>query len=238
MLEGMIRPMVQNIPVYHFMKPDYFISLLSTSKLWLRRADLFRDLDEGVFAQSALNNPLRDAFPGLHLESNDAEVRRNQEIDRMCRFIHCWYAGETASELMWAKYGDQSRGICLRSSTAKIMAAVKALKHVSGGIHAVTYCDENNPAMELHSALPYCRKRRQFEGENEIRLLATLELSHPLLHGSALPGNEWPDHLNLDVDLQAMLSGIILGPSMGGGDAVRMADLVNTRLHDIPCSKS
>ncbi len=237
MLESMIRPMVQNIPVYHFMKTDYFVDLVSKSQLWVRRADLFGDPDEGVFAQSAINNSLGDAFPGFHLESDDTEVRRFQELDRMCRFIHCWHAGESASELMWGKYGDQSCGICLLSSTAKIRAAVKALAHVSGGIHAVTYCDENNPAMEIHSALPYCRKGMQFQKEQEISLVATMELSHPFLHGATLPGNKWPDHLKLDVDLRAMLSGIIFGSSMGGGDAARIADYVHTRLGDIPCTK-
>ena len=238
MFEGMMQPIVQNIPVCHFMRAEYFISLLSSSQLRLRRSDLFMDLDEGTFVKSALKNPLRNAFSGFQLESDEKKVRENQELDRMCRFIHCWFADEPESEFMWENYGDHSRGVCLLSSTAKIRSAVKSRDHVSCEIHAVTYCDENNPAMELHSSLPYCRKRKQFQAEKEIRLLATMELSHPFLRGADLPDNKWPDHIELDVNLQTMLTGILFGPSIGSGDAVRISDLVNTRLRGIACSKS
>jgi hypothetical protein len=47
-----------------------------------------------------------------------------------------------------------------------------------------------------------------------------MELEHPYLNGGALPNNEWPDHLLVEVELQVFLTEICLGASIDK-DALR-----------------
>jgi hypothetical protein len=214
MMAGMFQNEMRHQRICHFMKSKHCSSLLSSSRLWLRRSDLFNDEEEGLFAKSPLMDPLRSAFPGVILESSEEELRAQQRIDRMTRFIHCWFASEPETKNMWKDYGDEGRGVCLLSSTTRLLPALQPVKHMSHRLHAVTYLDANNAVMELHSSLPYCRKRTKYANEKEVRLLATMALEHPYLNQDTLPDGEWPNHMLVDVNLGLMLEGIVLGASM------------------------
>jgi hypothetical protein len=214
MIAGMLLPGTHDKRICHFMKSEHCSSLLSASRLWLRRSDRFDDQEEGLFAESPLAEPLRKAFPGLVLESSDEKLREHQQLDRMTHFIHCWFASEPETEKMWQDYGDEGRGVCLLSSTARLLCAAQPAEHMSYGLHAVTYVDTNNAVMELHSSFPYCRKGATYAHENEFRLLATMELEHPYLNGGTLPDGEWPNNILVEVDLRKLLEGIVLGASM------------------------
>ncbi len=238
MVAGMLEAETRHQRICHFMKSEHCSSLLSSSRLWLRRSDQFDDEEEGLFAKSPLTDPLRSAFPGVILESSEEELREQQRLDRMTRFIHCWFASEPETKKMWQDYGDEGRGVCLLSSTARLSSAVRPAEHMSYGLHAVTYVDTNNAVMELHSSLPYCRKRTQYANEKEVRLLATMALEHPYLNQGALPDGEWPNHMMVDVDLGVMLEGIVLGASMEQEDARKIREQVGLSVPGIGVTHS
>ena len=130
MVAGMLEAGTRNLQICHFMKSERCSTLLSSSRLWLRRSDEFDDGQEGLFARSPLKDPLRSAFPGVILESSEQELREHQYMARMTRFIHCWFASEPETKRMWQDYGDKGRGVCLLSSTARLLSALRPAENM------------------------------------------------------------------------------------------------------------
>lgn len=232
-------------PLMHYMKLEFFMGMLQSSDLWMRRLDTFEDdPHEGKYPaandhqMSAFDT---DLFAQIGATQSLAEMRASNDIQRQFVFIHCWFGDVFESKSMWEKYGDQGRGVCLRSTPSRLREAVRRTSDLGISMSKVTYLDEDVPIPTAMSFLPLCRKRKQFSSEKEFRLIAQIP-------PEALPTDKdgfliTPDrYRKVSVSLDRLLEAVVAGPNLGPDDLESLQNAVGTkvsgkivRLSEIKC---
>jgi hypothetical protein len=113
-------------------------------------------------------------------EIENRPVKFRTLIDALFKgtLVSCWYYSEHQSEAMWKLYGDQGKGVAIRSTVGKLK---EALSQAEGNarqkkifIGKVKYVDYSDP----HMTAPECKvdghiiplmKRISYAHENEVR---------------------------------------------------------------------
>jgi hypothetical protein len=208
----------ENIPIVHFLKADYFKTLLLERRLLLRRADTYEDdTEEGTYPEvnrtksSHADAQIETALPTR--KDRDAHVD-SQMIARSLAFIHCWYEGEQTSPYMWERYGDNGQGVCIQSTTQALQAAVGTPPvHLQCEVGRCTYWNARQALPEFVSSFPLFRKRKKYDNEHEIRLLAKIKSEHTPTNSEGhivLPLQYEP----LPVDLKVLVRSVTFGASL------------------------
>jgi hypothetical protein len=208
------RPEWIDLEISHYIPTEFFLKLVKTNKLHLSRLDSQKnDSTDGSFptanlaAPSGLNEQYYSAFPirrdpHMHIEQ--------QALARQLSYIHCWFKGHVESAQMWKDFGPNGTGVCIHSSTQRLR------KSLSSGwpldlifqMHECPYTGPTVQVPEFFCNIASVRKDISFKDQQEIRILAEVDLTK----GAApLPG---PDYKLVPVDLDILLSRIMIGPSM------------------------
>jgi hypothetical protein len=205
----------QSQPLYHFLKIKYFEVMVEKRALRLARLDCFKDdPDEGRLSDS---NAMQTSHLGAQLSQQlgvNAETEGWKQFingtQRELTFIHCWFGNEVEDEEMWEHYGDQGRGVCLKTTVRRFQASFDLWKPFYPQIHKVPYLPEDVPIPTIISSLACIRKRPKFAKEREHRLVIQLgfEECPKDPEGRLMP----PDHLMLPINLDCLLEAVIVGP--------------------------
>ena len=207
----------QDFPISHYMKERYFLQLLESSAFSTKRLDLYDDDPlEGLYPE-ANRQGFAPADAQLMEQMNakrDIEAfLQSQAIHRTHCYAHCWFGIPEENADMWESYGDKGAGVCVVSSTHRLRRAVITEPSVAHELGRVTYWPDNKPLPDLHSSTVMFRKQPRFSPENEVRLLSQIEMDY-------LPKDPegflspCPERLAVRVELDTVVAGIILGPSM------------------------
>ncbi len=183
------QPKDKNAKIWRYMDFTKFVSLLSTSSLFLARADTFED-------------PFEGRYLGVSLETYDDEKPRPLAEQKFIRSwnttlqkftaISCWHVSEYESAAMWKLYLKSDEGIAIQSTYRKLFEAIRTDTVLSLG--EVEYIDHIQVRMKGDIAMQsFFHKRRSFEHEKELRLLHQI-----------LPIN-WP------VDYKPNSNGLLIG---------------------------
>jgi hypothetical protein len=208
----------QDISIVHFLKADYFKTLLEQRRLLLRRADTYPDDTEEATYPEVNRNKSSHADTQIEAvlpirKDRDAHVD-SQMIARSLSFIHCWYEGDPKSQHMWERYGDNSTGVCIQSTTHALQAAFGTPPvHLHCEVGRCTYWNASQALPEFVSSFPSFRKRKKFDDEQEIRLLARIKLEHTPTDSEGrivLPAEYEP----LPVDLRMLVRSVTFGSSL------------------------
>jgi hypothetical protein len=208
----------QDIPIVHFLKAEYFKSVLSECRILLRRADTYPDdTEEASYPElnrsqsSPADTQIEAAFPTV---SDRAARMDSQMVARSLSYIHCWYEGDPRSALMWERYGENGKGVCIKSTTRALQAAIGTPPpHLHCEIGRCTYWGENQALPVMISSFPAFRKRRKYDDEEEIRLLARIKPEHIPTDSEGCI-KVAPQFEALPVDLQVMVCSVTLGALM------------------------
>jgi hypothetical protein len=158
-----------------------FISLITTNRLFLCRVDKFKDKLEGTLPAINLKNRLLIYANVLeHIESQpDSENARKilfENIDiatqnmRTGTYVNCWHMNRYESAAMWDLYRDGQHAIAVQTTYRKLIDTLPS------GVFAgeVKYIDYNTTLMpENNLFFPIMHKRKSFEHEKEIRVVAS-----------------------------------------------------------------
>lgn len=227
----------------HYIRLDYFRCILEASALWLKRLDLYGDDDryEGRFPAA---NRTQEATVSARLTS-DLNIKRDhdamiasQEIARQYSYIHCWFGQDAESLPMWERYGDSGRGVCIRSSTARIRQSVLSLgSHLHLHPGKVTYSDEGTPIGTLFSSAPAFRKHPNYRDESEFRLLAQMTFGH---HPTDPDGHlaPAPEFQLVPVSLSDLVAEILIGPRCDIDEIEEVFELGRRYLPAVPVNSS
>ena len=205
----------QEQPLSHYIRFDYFKSLLEASAIRFKRLDLYNDRYEGRFPAANLGQEatvsagLTRAF---NTKTDHAAMIASQEIARQYCYIHCWFGQSAESRPMWERYGDGGRGVCIRSSTSRIRQSILSPgPHLHFHAGKVTYSDEATPIGTLFSLAPAFRKHPDFGDESEFRLLAQMtDGHHPTdANGYLLSA---PEFQLVPVCLSDLVAEVLIGP--------------------------
>ena len=115
---------------------------------------------------------------------------------------------------MWEHYGHSGKGVCITTTSGALQRALREKPyHLHYEIGRCTYRDESEPIPECFSIVPAFRKRRSFDWEKEVRVLAKISRDHlPLDEAGYL--TEAPEFQYLPVDLNTLVQGAITGPAI------------------------
>lgn len=218
-LAAEFEPRQQDSPVFHFVPPDFFLTILKHRKLSLKRIDLFTDELDGLppVANLTSQSPMAaNLKQNLVMIEDPSAQRRDNMILRSRSFAHCWYRGIPDDEKMWTEYAEAGRGVCICSSTHRLISSLEPRMpaHLEFHIGKCYYRDESQPTPDLWMTNSLYRKRERFSGEKELRVVGIVrddwwerEREAGLI---SLPQRE-----SIPVCIETLIRALIVGPSMG-----------------------
>lgn len=167
-------------PIWRYLSLTKFLHLLAAGALWFCRSDLLGDSHEGALprlnaqanaeSEAKVVAELRGVLPepvlaGLGERPTLAEFWRH-----VCH-VSSWHLNTREASWMWKSYVPDGQGVALRSDFA-------ALRSSFGGeprpvyVGLVGYLDyELEPLPWDNAFVPVLSKRREFEGERELRAI-------------------------------------------------------------------
>ena len=223
----------RDIPVVHFMRTIHFLSLLHSSQLRAKRLDLYADTDpyEGLYPAenqvrgSSIEAQIEAALPVV---TDKKAMAESQCVERTYTYIHCWFEGSHRDKRMWEHYGHSGKGVCIATTTTALQRALqKHPVHLIYHLGRCTYRDESEPIPECISIAPAFRKRRKFDWEQEIRILAQIPMEH-LPHDDAGYLTEAAEVQYLPVDLNTLIQGVITGPNIAAEEIGEIVQIAST----------
>jgi hypothetical protein len=152
------EPTDENTKLWRFMDFTKYVAMLHRRALFFTRADQLPDPFEGLY--------LRHAHQRHCTESRGSE---NDLRQRVC--LSCWHENEHESAAMWRLYLSYEDGVALKSSPARLRAALSDTDeplHL-GVVRYLDYDKDNMPAR--HELDPFFCKRKSFEYEREVRVV-------------------------------------------------------------------
>lgn len=196
-----------DVVIWRYMTVEKYLSLLTTSKLFLCRLDNFEDPWEGAwpkaFLQGLLNELKKDGVDGGNLQS----------AHKKWLFVSCWHANEYESAAMWDLYSTKSSGVAVRTTVGALKKSVISSQNYTIG--QVDYLDvESDPrSLEFNMLVPAFLKRMSFKHENEVRLVRFDLGTTVNENGENRIGDPSPI-LDLEVDLNELLVDVYFSPTM------------------------
>jgi hypothetical protein len=207
-------PELIDLEVSHYIRTEFFLKLLKTKRLYLGRLDTQKnDPKDGCLPTANLAPPsgLNEQYYSYFPTKRDPQMNLEQQgIARQLSYIHCWFKGHKESRQMWEDFGSNGTGVCIQSTTARLKNSIRSgwPNNLIFTIHECPYTDSIVQVPEFLPDIASVRKDSSFKDQQEIRILAQVDVTK----GSApLPG---PDHKLVPVDLDALLSRIIIGSAM------------------------
>ena len=224
------------IEILRFMPLERFLAALEFQAIWFSRLGALRD-------QFECTNPDGPRAFVLRLSDDKEEVERQKKMGmwhllehalinnmtgdngREMHLVNCWYFGGVETHEMWQQFGDNGKGIAIKSSLDRLSDSFQIpngpLKLLSG-IGRVKYVDFRN--FSLGGRCPDTAeiaflKDNAFLGENELRII-TPNMAHPGcldMDGGKMSLSRGMDPnilgLNLKADLKRLIKSVIIGPN-------------------------
>ena len=207
-------PELIDLPISHYIRAEFFLKLLQIKQIRLGRLDAqINDPTDGCLPKANLAPPsgLNGQFYSWFPTKRDPQIHDEQHrIERQLSYIHCWFKGHEESAQMWKDFGSAGTGVCIQSTTKLLMSSVRlGWPHdLIFQMHECPYTDSTVQVPEFLSNIASVRKDSRFEDQQEIRILAQVDVT---LGAVTLPG---PDCKVVPVDLNVLLGSLVLGPMM------------------------
>ena len=188
--------------LWRYFALDKFRSLVSTKSLYLRRADKFDDPLEG----KTPGGTVRAIFDELPQDIAPILVGiRNLFVGKM--FVSCWHENLRESSTMWSAYGDQSRGVAVKTTGAKLRQSL--IGPEACVVARVCYLDFNQDVGSNDTTKQMLQKRREFSGESEVRVVHDVGMSGGLLSKVGQPDSR--DAIFHAISLKSLVEEIVVG---------------------------
>ncbi|GGE18129.1 DUF2971 domain-containing protein [Primorskyibacter flagellatus] len=169
------QPTSIDAKLWRFMSIPKFLSLATSKTLHFTRLDRLRDTFEGTLPNPNLtNNRERYAaqfqdHPNIDVDELILKLEQVRANTRSKSFVNCWHINAHESAAMWDLYGGGQTAVAIQTTYRKLISAAPS------GIYSgmVRYIDfENEWLNEDNLFYPIMHKRRSFEHEREVRLVA------------------------------------------------------------------
>lgn len=178
-IDRYLSPQNSDMLLSHYTSWERLEAALRLKSFCMKRIDQFvGDTQDGTFPQSnsqsksAIDIELHAQFPTV--ENIDAVIA-SHEVSRSRAFAHCWFEGWSECPKMWRDYGLGGAGVCiLTRSSALFDAAHQTSDEFHMMMGGCFYRNDNEPIPSAIGSMPLFCKRRQFIGENEVRLVAQI----------------------------------------------------------------
>ncbi len=209
------QPESENITLWRYLDFTKFLSLIDSGQLFLSRLDEFDDPFEGSFPKKNIQvrNDITFDLKGKALKNYVDMIQDTPRINELARkhvTVNCWHANEYESAAMWRLYLKSGEGIALRTTYKNLKESIIDDEPVYAGM--ISYIDYELDEIEYGNFFaPYVYKRKSFEHEKEVRLLAC---RFPIVNVSYIDFSQEPIHpgISLNVDLNKMIDKVYVSP--------------------------
>ena len=239
------------VPVIRYMPFSRFLSLIKYNAVWFSRLGALNDKFEGTDPRGTRGFVLKladdaraiDKCKAMGLWDTMNWLAENKpaggDAARIMFVVNCWYMGQPESANMWKVFGDEGKGVAIRSTISRLATAFfipDGLKPASavGRVNYVDFkshqCHDGNNTSEVAFL-----KDKSLAHENEVRVLTLNNCLSSYLNseGSALWRSGLPRFVpnlkgfNIQCDLQSLIQSVIAGPNTLPGDRDMMKRLVD-----------
>lgn len=154
------QPTNMAMSVWRYLDLPQLIHLLSTSSLYLPRADLLNDNQEGVLLKTTKSRHHADlAKDYIHLHEH---IRKSM-------FISSWHISEEESYAMWRLYSITPFGLAIRTAYKNLANCYTDKDVYIGCVNYINYLTEDISNNNYHYY--FMNKRKCFDYEQEVRLI-------------------------------------------------------------------
>ena len=165
---------------WRYLSMTKFLHLLETGALWFARGDLLGDPHEGSLTRPTAEahargreeflRSLPSVWPQQLIDAYGQQPSMAEQWRMFCH-VSSWHLNPHEASWMWKSYVPESQGIALRSDFRSMQVALQSTdRPVFVGL--VRYLDYETESVEMDNAfVPVLTKRREFEGERELRMV-------------------------------------------------------------------
>jgi hypothetical protein len=239
-----LEPSDQDVVTWRFMNMRKFADLMNTSELYFCRADLFNDESEGLPPENYF------PFPGIH----PLDVLDRRKIDdslgclaqfREAFYVNCWHLFRRETWAMWEEYGEDGVAIC--SQYRRLKSALNAMDD-RAYLGLVRYGSRHMTGWNLFRFIT--TKRLKYASEMEVRAFLWIMDPHAGINRHIdienrihdRPLTPPPDHVlkghRRRVDLQSLLTGIVVGPTASSKTLGEIDQLAKSKRYAVPVEPS
>ncbi|MDE0468959.1 MAG: DUF2971 domain-containing protein [Candidatus Poribacteria bacterium] len=184
-LDGINPPNDKDI-LWRYTNFEVFVNLLDTQALYFTRADKFEDPYEGFIPQSiidAYKQSLKRVTPAEFVKA----IMKRHEASRKYVMCNCWHRNVVESMAMWEKYHMRNSGVAIKTTMEKMKNSLLSEYSIYIGkieyIHGNTDDDQymqnflqnDIPLAKKLTYFPYFQKRKEYEHEQEVRLIVDID---------------------------------------------------------------
>lgn len=199
--------------LWRYMDLPKYLSLLSSTSIWLARSDTFKDKREGIF-HPAMKKDLEKFYnqmsqsPDFHEDLPIKNVSEFQEYLSCNTYISCWHKSLKENMVMWEIYGETENSVAIKTTALKLKdsfcvdTVYKEALEVA--LDEVSYMNSENLASEKNYRQPFFLKREHFAFEKEVRLYFRSRISHSV--------SDAPYGYKIQVDLDKLIDEIYVHP--------------------------
>lgn len=189
-------PQDQDTIVWKYLDLSKFLDLLLSRKLFMSRSDKFEDQYEGTFSE-----PTYEEIKKLSIDN--PEFLNYYKTHREKVAISSWHINEYESFAMWQIFTQNSEGLAIQSTIARLQNALKPesnFKQYIGEVNYIDYKKEYIPFDDMF--FPFLFKRKSFQYEREVRIITDVADSNIKLN----------DGLKINVDISQLIEKIYIHP--------------------------
>jgi len=239
-----LEPSDQDVVIWRFMSMRKFVDLMNTGELYFCRADLFEDKSEGL--------PPDNYYPFPNLHPLDVHDRRRIDDSVGCVaqfreafYVNCWHLFRQETWAMWEKYGEDGVAVC--SQYRRLKSALDLMDD-RGYLGLVRYGSGHMTGWNLFRFIT--TKRIEFVAELEVRAFLWVIDPHAGINRHIdidnrvhdRPLTPPPDRVlkghRRKVDLQALLTGIVVSPRAAATTLGEIDQLVKSKGYAFPVEPS
>lgn len=178
-IDRFLLPSRHNVLLSHYTSWERLEQALIRSSFCMKRVDRSSGDDRSgsspmanLHSASAMDQDLERQFPTVR---DKRASFASSEVIRTRAYEHCWFEGWKECPKMWKDYGWNGAGVCIQTRSFSLFGAANDTSPdfdmLIGGCF---YRNDDEPIPAIIGSLPLFCKRRQFEGENEVRLIAAI----------------------------------------------------------------
>ena len=184
-LDGINPPNDEDI-LWRYTNFEVFVNLLDTEALYFTRADKFEDPYEGFIPQSimdAYKQSLKRVTPAEFVEA----IMKWHEASRKYVMCSCWHQNVVESMAMWEKYHMRNSGVAIKTTGEKMKNSLTSeysiyigkIEYIYGNTdddqYMQNFLQNDIPLAKKLTYFPYLQKRKEYEHEQEVRLIVDID---------------------------------------------------------------
>ncbi len=196
---------------------------LREGALYLVRLDRFEDPFEGSLPGRALAEISRGGRTNFFEHEEDRHLWTKQ----FC--VSCWHMAAAESDAMWRLYCGNDVGVCIVSTYARLSKLKSGTPLHLGLVRYIDYRTQNFSWVDSYA--PMMHKRRAYEHEKEVRIVAGAEVCNVLLSPRSLNMarlEKQPRGFRLACNVNALITRVVVSPYATNSGFEEVMDLTRT----------